>query len=179
MSEQDNNQESHQSGETTRNDLFVLELCFLLFLLVVVTIAFFEAMTYKIVSSRTPLVIMVPLLILLVVQTVRSVRSSGDQTILHRTVRALRGRNNNFRKINALAAWIVAMGVTIQIFGHYIGIAGFMFLLMWHVAKQKLQISLLVTLVTTAVIFLLFEQGFNIELYRGMFFRYLAGYRVF
>jgi hypothetical protein len=179
MSEQDENKVAHKPGETTGNDLFVLELCFLLFLLVVVTIAFFEAMTYKIVSSRTPFVIMVPLLILLVVQVVRSVRTSGDQTIKQRAVRAFRGRNTNFRKINALAAWIVALGVTIQIFGHYIGIASFMFLLMWMVAKQRVMTSLVVTLVTTAVIYLLFEQGFNIELYRGMFFRYLAGYRDF
>lgn len=179
MSDQNNKQETHEPGETTRNDLFILELCFLIFLLVVVTIAFFEAMTYKIVSSRTPFVIMVPLLILLVVQLVRSARTSGDQTLVERTMRALRGRNTNFRKINSLAGWIVALGVTIQIFGHYIGIAGFMFLMMWMVAKQKLKISIVVTLVTTGVIYLLFEQGFDIELYRGMFFRYLAGYRVF
>ena len=179
MSDHDKKQESHKPGETTRNDLFVLELCFLIFLLAVVTVAFFEATTYKIVSSRTPFVIMVPLWILLVVQIIRSARTSGDQTLWHRAMRALRGRNTNFRKINSLAGWIVALGVTIQIFGHYIGIAGFMFLMMWMVAKQKLKISIVVTLVTTSVIYLLFEQGFDIELYRGMFFRYLAGYRVF
>lgn len=179
MSDEELKNKAHRPGETTKNDLFVLELAFLAFLLIVVLAAFFEALTYKIVSSRTPLVIMVPLLILLFVQIYRSTRIESGEALMARVKRALKGRNTNFRKVNALAGWIVSLGVTIQIFGHYIGIASFMFVLMFFVAKQKLVTSAIITIAATAIIYVLFEQGFNIELYRGMLFRYLAGYRVF
>ena len=49
-------------------DLLTLEICFLGLVGLVVVAAFIEALGYKLVSSRTPFVIMAPLLILIAVQ---------------------------------------------------------------------------------------------------------------
>jgi hypothetical protein len=51
--------------------------------------------------------------------------------------------------------------------------------LMNVLGREKLMLSLIVSAVATALIVLLFEKGFNIELYRGLLFRYMAGYKVF
>jgi hypothetical protein len=60
---------------------------------------------------------------------------------------------------------------TIYLIGHYAGMMIFMFLLLHFKAKESLRLSVIVTLIVTAIIFVLFEQIFNIELYRGLIFR--------
>ena len=93
--------------------------------------------------------------------------------------RALRGGYPVFNKLAVLTACFIGLGLIIWIFGHYIGIAVFMFVLMYGLGGERIGLALVVTAVATAVIWGLFEHGFNIELYRGLLFRYLAGYRVF
>jgi hypothetical protein len=62
----------------------------------------------------------------------------------------------------------------IDLVGHYIGISVFMFVLMRWIAKEKLWLSLAIAAGVTLLIFVLFEYGFNIELYRGYLFKLLS-----
>ena len=60
--------------------------------------------------------------------------------------------------------------------GHYVGIATFMFILLYLISKESKLLPALVSTGVTAIIFILFELGFNIELYRGLFYNLLSGY---
>jgi hypothetical protein len=70
-----------------------------------------------------------------------------------------------------LIGWMIFLLGTIYLIGHYAGMMIFMFLLLHFKAKESLRLSVIVTLIVTAIIFVLFEQIFNIELYRGLIFR--------
>jgi hypothetical protein len=60
--------------------------------------------------------------------------------------------------------------------GHYVGISVFMLFLLRRLSKESWLLSLAITIGITVIIYLLFEHGFNIELYRGYFFRFLLPY---
>lgn len=159
--------------------VFALEVCFLLFLFLVVLAAFIEAFQYAFVSARTPFVIMVPLLALIAFQGLRLTRGDQLLAVVRIAVDAVSGRNPAFNKLFALSLSFVGLALMIEVFGHYIGIGVFMFFLMRVMGKEKLQLSLIVAVIATAVIYFMFEKGFHIELYRGLFFRYLQGYHDF
>ena len=93
--------------------------------------------------------------------------------------KVFRGRAPMFRKIAILNGWFVLLLALIQIAGHYAAIAFFMFMLIWYVAKERWLTALIVSAAITLAIVVVFEHLFNIELYRGLIFRYFAGYRVF
>ena len=141
--------------------------------------AFLQAFRFEFVSARTPFVIMVPLLAMIAFQLVRLMRRSdlaGPSAIVGK---ALRGAYPAFNRLFRLSLAFVGLALTIEVFGHYIGIATFMVFLMRVMGRERLWLSLLVSGAATAVIYLAFERGFNVELYRGLFFRYLQGYRDF
>lgn len=162
-----------------RSGIFALEVCFLAFVAVLVIAAFLEAFTYQLVSSRTPFVIMVPLLLLIVAQAVKLYRSRAGHETVNQIKNALAGRSPVFRKIVNLHAWFLGFFLLINLAGHYIALAVFVFMLIWVAAKERLNVAIGLSLGTTAVIFLLFAYGFNIELYPGLVYRYFAGYRIF
>jgi hypothetical protein len=62
---------------------------------------------------------------------------------------------------------------SIFLVGHYLGMLAFVFVLLYFKAKESIKLSVIVTLIVTVVIYGLFEQIFNIELYRGLLFRSL------
>ena len=78
-----------------------------------------------------------------------------------------------------MLGWLCLMCVIIVVGGHYAGTVIFMFLMIYFIAKEPFLLSLSVTLGATLLLYGIFEYGFNIELYRGMIFRYFAGYEVF
>ncbi len=179
MDDEVTKEEERRPGLPSPTNLFALEVCFLSIIAVVVVAAFFEAFSYKLVSSRTPFVIMAPLLLLIALHARRLWVIRHRHQWVEVVAAALRGRSPMVRKIAGLVAWFVLLLGLIQVAGHYAAIAFFMFMLMWYVAKERLGISLLLAAVMTLAIFVLFEEVFNIELYRGMIYRYFAGYRVF
>lgn len=160
-------------------DRFALEVVFLAVIAALVVAALLEATTYSLVSSRTPFVIMVPLLGLIVFQVLRLTRSEHRGHVRARLLRTWAGQNLYFNKVLAIVVLSVVLLGTIVVFGHYPAIALFIFYLTRVLAKEQLKLSLIVAVVCTVLIYLLFEIGFDIELYRGLIVRYFQGYRVF
>ncbi|WP_212524348.1 hypothetical protein [Actibacterium sp. MT2.3-13A] len=160
-------------------DRFALEVVFLAVLAVVVIAAFFEALTYDLVSSRTPFVIMVPLMGLIAFQAARMARSGMWGAVGGRIARVWSGNNPYFNKILVIMLCSVLLLGAVLVIGHYAAIFAFIFVLVRALARERLKLSLLVAAITTVVIFALFEVGFDIELYRGLIIRYLQGYRDF
>lgn len=161
------------------SDLLSLEICFLTVIGVTVVAAFFEALTYQLVSSRTPFVIMAPLFVLTIIHARRLFAMRDRSDFTRRVGIALRGENRSLNKVLAMSGWMVALVGMITVIGHYAGIIIFGFLLTRVLARERLILAVVVTLATAALIFVIFEYGFNIELYRGLLFRYFAGYRDF
>jgi len=82
-------------------------------------------------------------------------------------------------KALGLVAWTLLLLGLIIVAGHYVGIALFMFMLLRNVSKKDPIFALAVATSVTLVLFILFEVGFDIELYRGLIYRAFAGYQVF
>ena len=167
-------------SETLRvANMLTLEIVFLSFVGLVVVAAFIEALSYKLVSSRTPFVIMVPLLILIVIHARRLYGVREKAHFSERISAAFAGRMPSLNKVVAFSLWMALMLVVILGVGHYIGIFLFCFILMYMVEKERLVLALIVAAVTTLLLFVLFEFAFNVDMYRGLFFRWMAGYRDF
>lgn len=161
------------------SDIHTLESVFLTIVGLIVLAAFVEAFSYKLVSSRTPFVIIVPLLLLIVFQSYRITRAGALREIRFHVGAALRGRYEVFGKLSKLAVTIVGFFAVIYAFGHYIGVVAFVFVLMRGLARERLGLSLIVALGTALALFGIFELLFGVDLYRGLFFRWLMGYRDF
>lgn len=162
-----------------RGNLFALEVCFLAVVFVIVVLAFIEALSYKIVSSRTPFVIMVPLLVLIVIHARRLSKVREDLGVKARLATALRGGNAHMNKVLGFSLWISALVAIIAAFGHLAGIFLFCIILVRFVASESWKIAIWTAVGTTLFIGLTFEFLFNIELYRGLILRYFLGYRDF
>lgn len=162
-----------------RGTLYALEVCFLALIGVVVVVAFIEALSYKLVSSRTPFVIMVPLLILIAVQARRLWSGRAEFHPGRRIAVALRGGNPTFNKVIGFSGWMVGLVLIITIFGHYAGMFLFCAILMRFVAGERWVLTLIVAAGTTLFIFGVFEFIFNIDLDRGLVLRWFLGYRDF
>ena len=63
--------------------------------------------------------------------------------------------------------------------GHYAGLAIFMFCMLKLVSGKELFFSLAVSASITLLLFILFEFGFDIEMYRGLLYRLYKGYALF
>lgn len=156
---------------------FALEVCFLIFLAAVVLAAFFKAFSYQIVSSRTPFVIMTPLLILIAAHGYRLYRARAGRNTRQWLSDAVSGRLPMVRKIAVVNAWFVGFLALVVLIGHYLAAALFMFVLIGLLAKERLVMAIAVSLITTAILYALFEYGFGIHLYPGFIYRAFAGYR--
>lgn len=154
------------------------ELCFTIVIGVLVAAAFVRSLTYDFVSARTPLVILVPLLILTGVQLKRIWGSSDLNEIKSTLSGVLKLQNKEFNSIAGFFLWMIFLLILIFVTGHYVGIAVFMFFLMNMVAEEKLSLSLIISILVTVAIYMLFEHLFNIELYRGLIFRIWMGYGI-
>jgi fatty acid desaturase len=166
-------------AENTRANMLTLEICFLAVIGLMVVAAFLEALSYKIVSARTPFVIMVPLILLIVVQARRLFVVRHDADFNHRLKMAVTGRMPDLNKVVAKSGWMAGLLVAVVVLGHIAAIAIYSFVLMRLVAKENLKLALIVTVATTLFIYVLFEIGFNVELYRGLIVRYFLGFRDF
>ncbi len=171
--------EAVEAAKTRHGNMFALEICFLAFIAVVTVAAFFEALTYKLVSSRTPFVIMAPLFVLIVIHARRLWRVREEFDVKARLSSALGGRTPGFNGVLGISAWMVALVLMILILGHYAGIFLFCAILMRFLAGESWGLTILTAAATTLFIFGVFEYIFNIDLYRGLIVRYFLGFRDF
>lgn len=162
-----------------RGHLYALEIAFLSFIALVVAVFFIKATGYKLVSSRTPFVIMVPLGLLIVIHALRLWRVRDDFRPGQRMAEALAGQNTNLNKVLGFSGWMIAMVAMILVLGHYAGIFLFCVILMRFLAGENWMLTLVVAAATTLFIFGVFEYLFNIDLYRGLIVRYFLGFRDF
>ena len=148
-----------------------LELCFIVVVGLTVAAAFVLALGYDLVSARTPLVIIVPLLILIGGHFMRVTTASRNTDVVSILWAVVRGENQNFNIVAGFAGWMVLLLALIIVAGHYVGIAALMFILLRVVSREKILLSLAITTGVTLMIFILFELGFDIELHRGAIFK--------
>jgi len=160
------------------HDKSTLELVFISLTGIAVLCGFIAALGYDFVSARTPLCIMVPLLILIGVQFNRTRKAVHINSVLSDLSQAFKGKNENFNSIAAFIGWMVLLLLLILVAGHYAGIAVFMFVLLRMISKESWKLSILISGGVTIIIYFLFEHGFNIELYRGLLYKLLSGYDV-
>ncbi len=171
---------NHKEGKTgpSRN-MAALDLCFILAVGALMTGAFISALTYDFVSARTPIVILIPLLIMIAIQIKKSYHAGGFADIAHSFNEMISSRNAEFNGVAGFFGWLLLLLVLIFLVGHYAGMVIFMFMLLHMVAEEKPGFSLTVSVVVTLVIYLLFEQVFGIALSRGLVYQVWNGYSIF
>jgi hypothetical protein len=165
--------------EKDESNKITLELYFIVAVGLIVCAAFFSASSYEFVSARTPIVIMVPLIILIGAQFVRAKRASRNVDVRSVLSTVVKGENKTFNQAAGFIGWMLLLLALIVVAGHYAGIAIVMFVLLRLVSKEQMLFSLALSIGVTVVIFLLFELGFDIELHRGAIFRIWAGDALF
>lgn len=159
-------------GDSNRT---TLELYFIVVIGLIVAAAFISAMSYEFVSARTPLVVMLPLIVLIAAQFIRAKKASENVDVRSVLSTVTKGDNQTFNRAAGFIGWMILLLALIVVAGHYAGIAILMFVLLRLVSKEQILFSLALSTVVTVVIFLLFELGFDIELHRGAIFRIWAG----
>lgn len=172
-------EEAEAQSRRARGNLYALEILFLGFIGIVTLVAFVEALGYRIVSSRTPFVIMVPLFILIAVHARRLWRVRHEFTPGKRISEALSGATPGFNKVVGFSAWIVLFVVLIAFLGHLVATFAFCVILMRFLAGERWGLTLMVAAGTTLFLFTVFEYLFNIQLYQGLILRYFLGFRDF
>ena len=150
-----------------RQKRIALELMFIVFIGLCVIGGFIAALGYDFVSARAPIVIMVPLLGLIAFQFHKSRKQVDHGLVLGEIRQALRGGNAAFNNIVRFILFMALLLILIWLAGHYIGVFVFMFVLMYWISREHPVLALLVAVGVTVLLYLLFEHGFNIELYRG------------
>ncbi len=152
-----------------------LELYFIVVVGLIVATAFISALSYDLVSARTPIVIMLPLTVLIGVQFNRARKASRNADVRSVLSTVAKGENKTFNRTAGFIGWMVLLLALIVVAGHYVGIAILMFVLLRLISKEEILFSVALSAGVTVVIFLLFELGFDIELHRGAIFRIWAG----
>ena len=166
---------AEEADEVTENNT-TLELFFVVLIGLAFVAAFFAALNYDFVSARTPLVILVPLLILIGAQINRTRKATNAKAIKSSLSRVAAGKDRKFNLVAGMSGWIVMLMLLIFFAGHYVGVATFMYFLLNLISKENKLLSALVSTGVTAILYILFEIGFNIELYRGLIYNFLSGY---
>lgn len=152
-------------------DKQALEYLFVLIIGAIILGAAITSLTYNPTSALAPWVVLAPLLLLIGIQINRLRKNVGFADIARVLSESAKGQNPIVVKVVSLFGWMIFLLGSIYLGGHYLGMMAFMFVLLYFKAKESLKLSILLTLIVTAVIFGLFEQVFSIELYRGLLFR--------
>jgi hypothetical protein len=153
-----------------------LELFSITVLGLVVAAAFIAALSYDFISARAPIVVMVPLLLLVSIQINRARRLVDIRGISTLLAEAASGRYKNLNVVGGFIGLMVLVLLLIYALGHYIGISVFMLVLLRLMAGESWRLSVALTVCVSLSMYLLFEHGFSIELYRGLLYDMLLRY---
>lgn len=144
---------------------------FSLFLLALLVVFFIALIGYKPVTRRAPLVVMIPLSVLVLGETIRIIQK----------LRSLKGENSTrtllprldkkeLKKALQILAWLIILLVLIYIAGHLGGIILFLFMFLKFVSEEPWKISVGVSAGVTLGLYVLFEKILLIPLYRGFIY---------
>ena len=144
------------------------DLLFSLLLIVLLVVFFIALIDYKPVTRRAPLVVMIPLALMVLVETVKIIqklrtlkRENSTQTFLPRLDKKKLG------KALQILAWLIVLLIMIYFTGHLGGIILFLFVFLKFVSKEPWKISVGVSAGVTMGLYVLFEKILLIPLYRG------------
>ena len=162
------------AGEAPGNGRQVAEFIFIIVVAAISLAALLAALSYDIISALAPLCILVPLLILVAIQLNRTRKVAHLTDVNAELRRVFTGQRQRFRAIAALTGWMAFLLATIFIAGHYAGMILFLLIMLRKVSAESWRMTLIVSVLTTAAIYALFEYVFNLELYRGLIFNLVA-----
>lgn len=170
-----------EAAKQTEQRRRVAELCFIAFLAIVGFAALFEAFTYSITASRTPLVILVPLLLLIILLAFREGRAAiiNSTDVLGIVRKAVRGGYPQFRKFVQFTLWLMVLIAMVIVLGHYIAVGVFTYILMRLVSKEAMSLSLKISLAVPFAIFLIFDLALGLNMFPGILYQLWAGYQIF
>jgi hypothetical protein len=147
------------------------DLLFSLLLIILLVVFFIAMIDYKPVTRRAPLVVMIPLALMVLVETVKIVqklrvqkRENSTQTFWPRLDR------KKLSKALQILAWLIVLLVLIYFAGHLGGIILFLFVFLKFVSKEPWKISVGVSAGVTLGLYVLFEKILMIPLYRGVIY---------
>ncbi|WP_052144863.1 tripartite tricarboxylate transporter permease [Halalkalibacter okhensis] len=168
---------------TTENSLHTItkaiaskEILFVAVLGLIIFIAFIQALSYSMAAALAPYIVLTPLMILILIQSVRIFRVVSLKDVSKSITELFNWKNV---KMFSIILWMIILSLLIYTIGHYFGMILFLFTLFYFISKEKLRTSILLTICTVLAIYLVFEQIFNIELYRGIIYRIWQGYNIF
>lgn len=141
--------------------------------------AFITALGYDPISARTPLICLIPLIILSFIQVIRSVKISGFKYIGMFFKDLFEGQNHEYKKITEITLWTIALSLFIFVAGQYVGMAIFLVMLLRFISKEKWLLISITTIVMVVVFYFLFEHIFEVQLYRGLIYRIWRGFDIF
>lgn len=151
----------------------VAEFLFIIFVGLVTAAAFLAALTYELVSARTPLTILVPMLILIGVQINRVRKRVTLADVRDEVRRVTGGEHPHLRGALQLTLWMLVLLAMIWLVGHFAGMALFMLIMLRIMAKESWMMSIGVTAGVTVAIYVLFTHVFRLELYRGLLINFI------
>lgn len=141
--------------------------------------ALLGALSYDFLPSRTPVFILIPLLLLTAIQINRArilQRARQAAMVSNRSVFAV---EDQLGKAFEIIMWTILLLALIIFAGHYAAILIFMLLLLKTASKTDTTLALAIAASVTLALFILFEIAFDIELYRGLVYRAFSGYKLF
>ena len=161
--------------------LRVAELGFVLFLLLLTLGALAESMTYSLTAARTPLVILLPMLVLVLFLAWREIVAA--RTDVHDLVAdikaAFAGEYPKFNQFVRFTGWLVALILMVAVLGHYVAVGLFTYLLMRPVGGESRSLSLKIAIAMPVAIFLIFDVALGLRMFSGIFYQLWAGYDLF
>jgi hypothetical protein len=169
----DDQRESLQPNQA-RQKRTALEIVFILIVGLIVAAALITSLSYDFVSARAPIFVIIPLLLVIAIQFNRTRKQAESHLLMEQILTALRGNNLALNKAFKFVVLMIMMLLLIFFAGHYVGISVFMFVMLHWISGEKLKMSLMVSAAVTALLFVLFEYGFGIELHRGYLFSVFA-----
>ena len=144
---------------------------FSLFLVALLVVFFIALIGYKPVTRRAPLVVMIPLSLLVLGETIRITqklrslkRENSTQTLLPRLDK------KELKKALQILAWLIILLVMIYFAGHIGGIILFLFMFLKFVSAEPWKIAVGVSAGVTLGLYVLFEKILLIPLYRGFIY---------
>jgi hypothetical protein len=144
---------------------------FSLFLVALLVVFFIALIGYKPVTRRAPLVVMIPLSLLVLGETIRITqklrslkRENSTQTLLPRLDK------KELKKALQILAWLIILLVMIYFAGHIGGIILFLFMFLKFVSAEHWKIAVGVSAGVTLGLYVLFEKILLIPLYRGFIY---------